>query len=327
MGKDKRYQNPVWPDAVPDPAVIAGEKGGFYCYGTPEAWDDGSCHQIPILYSEDLVGWEYRGSVFEQCPGWGGGECLWACEIAQIRKRYILYYTLIDGAGKPAIGCAAAETPEGPFTDKGCLLTPEEALGIWAIDPCPVQDEKGRWHLICGNYEQGTCIVLLSEDGTKKAGKAVVLAPGYEGVCILREKGYYYLLGSLGTCTQEEKTSYHVVCARSKSLFGPYTDRQGNTVTEETKDREDLLVTGRGKGARPRFIGPGNNTYVRDDNGDIWLVLHAVDMENMLMPDGGTRRVLCIEKLYWDEEGWPYTENREVSAVPRKAPYFHSAVK
>lgn len=137
MDSKAYYQNPVWKDSVPDPVVILGEDGYLYCYGTPDFWDDGSCHQVPLLRSKDGIQYEYIGSVFEKCPGWEGGECLWACEIARIQGKYILYYTLIDTEGKPRIGYAWSENPAGPFTDGGCLIRVEDALGIWMIDPAP----------------------------------------------------------------------------------------------------------------------------------------------------------------------------------------------
>lgn len=318
MQNKSYFQNPLWKDSVPDPAVILGEDGFLYCYGTPDLWDDGSCHQVPILRSDDGVHYEYVASVFEKCPNWEGGQCLWACEIARIQGRYILYYTLMDGEGKPRIGYARAAAPGGPFTDGGCLIRVEDAMGIWMIDPTPVRDEDGQWYLICGNYEQGTCIFPLTEDGMGLAGSARRFSPGYEGVSIISRRGFYYLLGSLGTCTDGEATSYHVVCARSRSLLGPYVDKHGYVITEENKDQEELLVVGRGS----RFIGPGNNTWIRDSAGDDWLILHAVDMENLWLEDGGTRRVLCMEKLLWDEEGWPYTEEKRVSDIRREGPVW-----
>lgn len=316
------YKNPIWPESVPDPSVIRAQDGRVYCYGTPDIREDGSVSQIPILSSPDMVEWAYEGSVFSTCPSWEGGEVLWACEVAKIKENYVLYYTLMDGEGKPRIGCAFAKSPKGPFTDAGCMIRPEDALGIWAIDPFPVEDEAGKWHLICGNYEQGTCIFPLSDDGLSLSGPAVFLTPGYEGMCVIPRNGYYYMLGSLGTCTDEEHTSYHMVCARSKNLYGPYTDRNGLPVTEETKDGEELLVVGGSKEGEGRFIGPGNASFLTDDAGEIWLVLHAVDRQHMFLKDGGTKRVLCMEKLYWDEAGWPYTEEKQVLEKERPAPYF-----
>ncbi len=314
------YQNPLWKESFPDPSVLRGEDGSMYCYGTPDLWEDGKVLEIPILSSPDMVHWRLEGSVFTACPSWKGGKRLWACEIAKIKERYVLYYTLMDGEEKPRIGCAWAASPKGPFTDAGFLIAPEDALGIWAIDPYPVKDEEGGWYLVCGNYEQGTCLFPLSEDGLSLRGGAVLIAPGYEGVCVIPHGGYYYLLGSLGTCTDGEATSYHLVCARSRHLQGPYLDREGRPVTEENKDQKALLVVGRSEDGRGRFIGPGNGSFFTDDTGEIWLVLHAVDRQHMFLADGGTKRVLCMEKLYWDEEGFPYTENRQVSDKERPAP-------
>lgn len=329
-GRSIPYRNPVWPESVPDPSVILTEEGMAYCYGTPDCWADGRRRQIPILRSGDMVHWQEVGSVFEKCPDWKGGSILWACEIARIEEKYVLYYTLMDKEDKPRIGCAAADSPEGPFRDMGCLSEPEDTLGIWAIDPRPVQDGSGNWLLICGNYEQGTCVYPLSGNGLSRRGEARLLAPGYEGVWIVPHEGYYYLLGSLGSCTEGENTSYHVVAARSKDILGPYTNRQGEPVTEENKDREDLLVAGRDRHSEEstgsgRFIGPGNGSLFRDMAGDLWIILHAVDRQHMFLPDGGTKRVLCMEKLYWDEEGWPHTEGKLVQDTERPGPYMKAS--
>ena len=172
------YQNPLWKESFPDPSVLRGEDGSMYCYGTPDLWEEGKVLEIPILSSPDMVHWRLEGSVFTACPSWKGGKTLWACEIAKIKERYVLYYTLMDGEEKPRIGCAWAASPQGPFTDAGFLIAPEDALGIWAIDPYPVKDEEGGWYLVCGNYEQGTCMFPLSEDGLSLCGGAVLIAPG-----------------------------------------------------------------------------------------------------------------------------------------------------
>lgn len=66
-----------------------------------------------------------------------------------------------------------------------------------------------------------------------------------------------------------------------------------------------------------RVVGPGHNSEViTDDNGRTWMLYHGYQTWNV---DAG--RVLYLDELKWDSQGWPYIENGMPSAES-EAPYF-----
>ncbi len=322
-GEEIVYQNPVFNETFADPSVIRGEDGWLYAFATQDGWEDGKTHLNAIIRSRDLVNWEYVGDVFEELPDWNDSAAIWATDILKVGDKYLFYYTLIDKRDEnPAIGVASADSPAGPFTDHGKIID-ARSFGIFAIDPFPVYDENGKLYLVCGNYEQGTYIFPLTDDGLKRNGARQKLAAGFEGAYIIRRNGYYYLFGSLGSCCEGLNSTYHVCVARSETLTGPYVGRDGQVLTEANKDEGTILLEGKKPADGSRYLlGPGNNCIVRDDNGVDWIVYHAIDSEKPTMENGGTRRPLCIDPLVWDEDGWPTVMGGAPSTEGRVLPYF-----
>ena len=51
--------------------------------------------------------------------------------------------------------------------------------------------------------------------------------------------------------------------------------------------------------------GPGHNSVLLDDAGDYWIYYHAFSSA-----DNYSTRHLFMDKLLWDDNGFPYIENR-----------------
>ncbi len=320
MLEDVQYRNPVFDENFADPCIIRAEDGTIYAYATQDQWADGQTHLCAILKTTDLVNWTYVGDVFDQIPSWNYGQAIWATDIINIGGTYVFYYTLIDDyESNPAIGAAVADSPEGPFVDKGKILD-RYSIGLYAIDPFPVYDEDGKLYLICGNYEQGSYYIELAADGLSTIGNRKQLCPGFEGVYIIRRNGYYYLFGSLGSVWEGENSTYHVCVARSENLLGPYVNKSGEVLTEKNKDI-DTLVIAPGSGER-FFGGPGNCSILQDDNGVDWMIYHAVDSDHPYIAKDYTRRPMCIDPLVWDEDGWPSILNLQPSLEGYARPVF-----
>lgn len=83
---------------------------------------------------------------------------VWAPGAAKLENgRWMLYYTAVE-AGTESHMCifrAHAPGPQGPFVDDfaGPLVCPDRSL--WAIDPSPVRDAHGAWHLLARVDEAG----------------------------------------------------------------------------------------------------------------------------------------------------------------------------
>lgn len=118
-----------------------------------------------------------------------------------------------------------------------------------------------------------------------------------EGTNIFKHDGYYYLIGSAGTCCDGERSTYRVVMARSRNLLGPYVNKVG----EAAIDNGFTLLMGRSK----KVIGPGHNAnFVTDDAGQHWMLYHGFDAAE---PEAG--RKVYLDRIVWDSDGWPRVED------------------
>ncbi len=284
------YTNPVVNYSLPDPTVIKAQDGWFYLYATEDI------RNTPIHKSANLVDWEFVGTAFtEQTrPDFEPKGGLWAPDINYINGRYVLYYSMSVWGGEwtCGIGVATADKPEGPFSDQGKLFRSNE-IGVQnSIDPFYIE-EDGKKYLFWGSF-RGIYAIELTGDGLAlKPGseKQQVAGTAYEGTYIHKRGDYYYLFASIGSCCEGVNSTYTTVVGRSDNLFGPYLDKSGESMMD---NHHEMVITG-----NTRFVGTGHNAeVVTDDNGDDWILYHAVDKAN---PKG---RVLMLNKLVWSN-GWP----------------------
>jgi len=314
------YTNPVFNTNFPDPTCIRGDDGYYYAFSTQSygSWgnDIYGTKYVPIMKSLNLIEWEFVGQVFSAGtrPTWGTANAgIWAPDIVKIDDTYNLYYSLsIWGDEDPGIGVCTATELAGPWTDCGKVFKTSEIGVNNSIDPNVVVDTDGRVYMVWGSM-RGNYIIELTSDGlsllnpeTAADDKIRVAgydtgvswaASTYEGSFILPKDGYYYLFLSSGSCCEGYSSSYHVEVGRATTITGPYYDDDGN----------DMLAGNRGHHVINRssyFIGTGHNTIV-DDAGEYWMLYHAY--YNDSLRGSSESRVLCLDMLYWDEEGWPNT--------------------
>lgn len=297
------YRNPVFREfLVADPTVIRGDDGDFYLYAT-----EAGRNNIPILRSSDLVHWKKVGEVFtpENHPHITdkAGANLWAPDINRIGDRYVLYYSQPGENNKHAIGVASAPSLTGPFTDHGKLIDSNEIGVDISIDQFYIEEE-GHKYLFWGSF-RGIWAIELSDDGLSLkpgAEKRKIAGDQYEGTYIHKHGGYYYLFVSTGDFMKD----YHVVVGRSKSLMGPYVDREGRDMLDVRHE----LVVGNGNG----FVAPGHNAeFITDDEGHDWMLYHT------RLEEGGPRYLL-LDRIYW-EGGWPRVRDFKPSQMS-VAPVF-----
>lgn len=301
-----KYCNPVSRYSLPDPTVIQAEDGTFYLYATEDI------RHLPILHSPDLINWTLVGTAFTQDtrPRFEPRGGLWAPDINYIEGQYVMYYSMSVWGGEwtCGVGVATAEKPYGPFTDRGKLFRSNE-IGVQnSIDPFYIED-GGKKYLFWGSF-RGIYGIELSDDGLSLkpgAEKKKVAGTAYEGTYIHKRKGYYYLFASIGSCCEGKKSTYTTVVGRSKNLFGPYVDKQGQLMME---NHHEIVIH-----KNDSFVGTGHNSeIITDKKGDDWIFYHAVDLKR---PGG---RKLMLDRVRW-EKGWPYVENNSPSVVS-EAPYW-----
>ena len=307
-----KYTNPVFDQNTPDPSVVQAPDGAFYAYGT-----GGTCRK-----SYDLVNWEDMGIALQR-PTWNDSVrtdkegkvhpmrfSLWALDVSRVGKKYLVHYASAYWGNETRTGLGVAEgTSPTEFTDCGKMFRSTE-IGVQnSIDPCYVKD-KGKKYLIWGSFRR-LYMGRLTKDGKRIKNPShltQVAGTAFEGAMVYKRKGYYYLFASVGTCCEGAKSTYHTVVGRSKKLAGPYVDRQGGRMLD---NHYETVIKG-----NDRWKGPGHNSeIITDKEGDTWLLYHAYDA---LDPEKG--RVMLLDKLLWDEEGWPYVEGGTPSTTPQDAP-------
>lgn len=299
-----KYQNPVVALSLPDPTIIKAQDGHFYLYATEDT------RNTPIYKSDNLVDWTFVGTAFTDAtrPTFEPKGGLWAPDINYINGKYVLYYSMSVWGGEwtCGIGVAVSDKPEGPFSDKGKLFRSNEIDVQNSIDQFYIED-GGKKYLFWGSF-RGLYAIELSDDGLSvkaDAEKKQVAGTAFEGVYVHKRGDYYYMFASIGTCCEGANSTYELVVGRSKSLFGPYVNKEGKNMM----DNGYTVVVGKST----RFVGNGHcSEIVQDKAGSDWIFYHGVDLNN---PQG---RVLLLDQVKWDGENWPYVEGGKPSSSADK---------
>ena len=313
----KTFKNPIFQPVFADPAILDNREqdGYFYAYATQDKWKiDGSTERrVPILRSNNLVNWTDMGNAFTNQPTWNNEANLyWAPDMEYRDGKYYMYYSLsVWGASNPALGVAISDSPTGPFTDLGKILDSNGSGVPNSIDPYFFTDSDGKTYIFWGSFNGIYGVPMESDGKTAKLNEKFQIAGNaFEAPYIFIKDGYYYFLGSVGSCCDAENSSYHVTVARSTSLSGPYLDKNGSDImtamdgyyygnTDETKN-VNALYKGR------NIIAPGHNSeIITDDNGQDWIFYHAMLKLYYNLPNGSAKRPLFIDKVTWDTDGWP----------------------
>ncbi|GAA4500593.1 family 43 glycosylhydrolase [Hymenobacter ginsengisoli] len=322
------YQNPVLDNDFPDPSVLLAPDGYYYAYATQTRYK-GKILNFQVARSKDLVDWEHLGEALPQKPTWAAtSQRFWAPDVSRHPDgRYLLYYSAQpnDPLAGLCLGVAVATQPTGPFVDSGQPLL-AGGPGFENIDPMRfVEPGTGQQLLFWGSGFGPLRVRALAPDGLSFAPgstEAVVLAPrsatdyasyGYliEGSWVHWHAGWYYLFYSGDNCCGPD-ARYAVLVARARAATGPY-----ETLAEATGTAGTILSENQ------RWQAPGHNCLVTDAAGQDWLLYHAIDREQPTFDainneQGYSRRVLLLDKVQYDEAGWPHVGTPSIG--PRPAP-------
>src|ERR1019366_244021 len=269
---------------IHDPSTIAFSDGKYFTFGTGGGG----------LISED--GWTWHGGA--QRPGGGV-----APDVIKIGDRYYMSYA--RGGGGMSGGHASnvyvmwrksldPASPDFKFNDETLVASSDGVEDCDAIDPAFLLDPAtGRLWLSYGTYFGNIRIVELDpKTGKRVAGnKAVDVAIDMEATDLVARDGWYYLLGTHGTCCDGANSTYNIRVGRSRNVLGPYGDNMGIPLL---KGGGRLVVAASG-----RFVGPGH--FGRLDLGD---GVEKFSMHYEADLDRGGRSVLDIRPLLWND-GWP----------------------
>jgi len=267
---------------IHDPATIVASDGKYYTYGT----GNGS------LVSED--GWNWHKGA--ERPGRG-----LAPDVIKIGDRYYVAYAAggggMNGGHSGAIKVMWTKSldpksPEYAFHEVGSVATSDGTEATDAIDPAFLYAD-GRLWLSYGTYFGYIQLVELDpKTGQRLAGnQPVAIAIDMEATAMMYRDGWYYLLGTHGTCCDGPNSSYNIRVGRSRSVHGPYVDNMGIPLL---RGGGKLVSNGRG-----RQYGPGHFGLIDLGDGVEKFSMHyEADL------DRSGRSVLAIAPLLW-QGGWP----------------------
>ena len=269
---------------IHDPSTIMQCEGKYYTFGTRGGG----------LISED--GWTWNEGGVR--PGGGA-----APDVVKIGDRYLIAYGATGGGlggghnGRILTMWNKTLDPKSPdfkYSEAIVVASSDGQEDCDAIDPGLLLDPTdGRLWLCYGTYFGFIRLVELDHTTGKRVegNKAIDIAIDCEATDLIYRDGWYYLLGTHGTCCDGANSTYNIVVGRSKKVTGPYLDNMGRD-----------MIKGGGKmvaGAGWRVNGPGHFGLLDLGDGVQKMSCHyEADL------DQSGRSVLGIRPLLW-KNGWP----------------------
>ncbi|HEX2936988.1 MAG TPA: family 43 glycosylhydrolase, partial [Bacteroidales bacterium] len=187
------------------------------------------------------------------------------------------------------------KSPDFKFSESVVVAESVNMEDCDAIDPGVLLDPTtGRLWLSYGTYFGFIRMVELDPKTGKRVegNKAIDVAIDCEASDLMYKDGWYYLLGTHGTCCDGANSTYNIVVGRSKNVTGPYLDNMGRD-----------MVKGGGKmvvNATERLLGPGHfGRFIVEEGVEKMSMHYEADL------DQSGRSVLGIRPLLW-KNGWPY---------------------
>ena len=228
---------------IHDPSTIMECDGKYYTFGTGTNG----------IMSED--GWNWHEGAIRPHSGA-------APDAIKIGDRYLVGFSSTGGglggghAGNILTMWAKTLDPQNPdfgYTDPVVVAESTVDEDCDAIDVGLFLDPTtGRLWCTYGTYFGFIRQVELDPvTGARKAGaKDINVAIDCEASDMIYRNGWYYLLGTHGTCCDGTNSTYNIVCGRSRSVNGPFIDNVGRD-----------MLRGGGKmvaGAENRRVGAGH---------------------------------------------------------------------
>jgi len=269
---------------IHDPSTVMACEGKYYTFGTGGGG----------LISDD--GWTWRPGAVR--PGGGA-----APDVIQIGERYLVAYGSTGGGlGGGHSGriftmwnkTLDPQSPEFKYSEPVEVASSDGLEDCDAIDPSFLLDPNdGRLWLTYGTYFGFIRLVELDPKTGKRVegNQPVNIAIDCEATDLIYREGWYYLLGTHGTCCDGANSTYNIRVGRAKRVTGPFVDNAGID-----------MLRGGGKlvaAANGRLIGAGHfGRIVLGDGAEKFSCHYEADL------DRSGRSVLDIRALLW-KNGWP----------------------
>ena len=269
---------------IHDPSTIMECDGKYYTFGTGGGG----------LISED--GWNWNPGAVR--PGGGA-----APDAIKIGDRYLIAYSATGGglggghAGRVLTMWNRTLDPNSPdfaYTEAIEVAHSEVDEDCDAIDAGLFMDPTtGRLYCTYGTYFGFIRMVELDpRTGAKVEGTVDPnIAIDCEATTMIYRDGWYYLLGTHGTCCDGVNSTYNIVVGRSRNVTGPFIDNMGRD-----------MIAGGGKmviDGDDRQFGAGHfGRYIEDEGIEKMSFHWEADL------DRSARSVLAIRPILW-VNGWP----------------------
>lgn len=299
-----------------DPSILV-DGDTVYAYVGQDA-SRGEYYDMPrwLCYStKDLEDWTYEGIIMEQTSiTWRtDNTSAWASQVAKVGDDYYLFYC-VEASGGKAIGVAHSTSPTGPFADIGHpLVSNADTPGgphTWEdIDPT-VWVEDGHVYVAWGNNRlflmevecNGSSVTIKDQDDDTD-NLSVGYGTGHD-IVIGKMNGMEIWNENDKFEDQEFFTEAPWIYKREVNgeevyyLF--FASRWREQMAYATTD--DLASNEWQYGGiimEPSATGNTNHMAVFDFQGETYFVYH----DGSLPHGSGYRRVACIERLEFNEDG------------------------
>jgi beta-xylosidase len=240
--------------------------------------------------SKDLQTWKKHPRIIDTSAVKWAKRAMWAPAIIEKGGKYYLFFSANDvHPGEiGGIGVAVANRPQGPFKDLlGKPLIGEIRNGAQPIDQFVFRDKDNQYYMIYGGWKHCN-IVRLKPDFTgllpmrDTVMYQEITPEGYvEGPTMFTRNGKYYFMWSEGGWTGP---NYRVAYAISDAATGPF--KRIGTILQQ----DSTVAT-----------GAGHHSVIQIPGKDEWYIIYH---RRPLGRTDANHRVVCIDKMYFDENGY-----------------------
>jgi arabinan endo-1,5-alpha-L-arabinosidase len=275
---------------------------------------------LGIRTSTDLIHWKLTGHVFDDLPAWiktasPRTRDLWAPDVSFADGKYRLYYAYsLFGRNTSGIALATNKTldpksKDYKWVDEGLVISSKTSDDFNAIDPNFVRDRNGREWLSLGSFWTGIKMCELDPKTGKRLDDKIYAVAGreknpphvepgaplppdataIEAPYIVHHGSYYYLFVSWDLCCRGAKSTYRTMVGRSKSVTGPYVDKDGKPMAEGGGTQ--VLFP------NSKWFGPGGGSVLLQRGRPDLFFFHAYDATT-------GRSSLQVSTIAWID-GWP----------------------
>jgi beta-xylosidase len=281
--------NPIFPGWYADPEGVLFNKK-YWIYPTYSAPYNDQVF-LDAFSSPDLIQWTKHSRIIDTVQVSWAKRAMWAPAIIKKEKKYYLFFSANDiqkDTEKGGIGIAGSDKPEGPFKDLlGKPLIDKFHNGAQPIDQFVFQDKDGQYYMIYGGWRHCNIAKLKNdftgfipfEDGV--TFKEITPKGYVEGPFMFAKNGKYYFMWSEGGWTGPD---YSVAYAIADSPFGPF-ERIGKILAQDPE-----VAT-----------GAGHHSVIHNAKKDEWYIIYH---RRPLTETKANHRVTCIERLYFDDNGF-----------------------